>query len=61
MKLEELRRGIAESLASRRRGGRSRDIKRGLARLVNVEKRLEHKDSRRNRRLGKLSASKAHA
>ena len=60
VKLEELRREVAESLASRRRGG-SRGMKRGLARLVNLEKLLEHKDSRRKRRLGKFSASKADA
>ena len=34
-------------------------MKRGLARLVNLEKLLEHKDSRRKRRLGIFSASKA--
>lgn len=60
VKLEELRREITESIASRRRGG-SRDIKRGLARLVNLEKLLEQKDSRHKRRLGKFSASKADA
>ena len=37
VKLEELRREIAESLASRRRG-ESRGMKRGLARLVNLKK-----------------------
>ena len=51
VKLEELRREVVESLASRRRGG-SRGMKRGLARLVNLEKLLEHKDSRRKRTLG---------
>ena len=39
VKLKELRRGTEESLASRRRPG-SRGMKRGLARLVNLEKLL---------------------
>ena len=60
VKLEELRREVAESFASRRRGG-SRGKKRGLARLVNLEKLLEHKDSRRKRRLGIFSVCKADA
>ena len=60
VKLEELRREVAESFASRRWGG-SRRKKRGLARLVNLEKLLEHKGSRRKRRLGKFSVSKADA
>ena len=46
VQLEELRRGRAVSLASRRRGG-SRVMKPGFARLVNLEELLEHKDSRR--------------
>lgn len=58
VKLEELRREVAESFASRRRGG-SKGKKRGLARLVNLEKLLEHEDSRRKRRLGKFSVHKA--
>ena len=37
VQLGELRREVAESLASRRRGG-SRCMKRGLARLANLEK-----------------------
>ena len=37
VKLEELRREVAESFASRRRGG-IKGKKRGLARLVNLEK-----------------------
>ena len=41
VKLEELRREVAESFASRRQGG-SRGKKRELARLVNLEKLLEH-------------------
>ena len=60
VKLEELRREVAESFASRRQGG-SRDKKRELARLVNLEKLLEHKDSRRKKRLGKFSVCKAAA
>ena len=60
VKLEELRREVAESFASRRWGG-SRGKKRELARLVNLEKLLEHKDSRRKRRLGKFSVCKADA
>ena len=58
VKLEELRREVAESFASQCRGG-SRGKKRGLARLVNLEKLLEHKDSRRKRRLGQFSVCKA--
>ena len=60
VKLEELRREVAESFASRRQGG-SKGKKRELARLVNLEKLLEHKDSRRKRRLGKFSVCKADA
>ena len=60
VKLEELRREVAESFASRRRGG-STGKKRELARLVNLEKLLEHKDSRRKRRLGKFSVCKTDA
>ena len=60
VKLEELRKEVAESLASRRRGG-SRGMKRGLAKVIKLEKLLEQKDSRRKRRLGKFSASKADA
>ena len=60
VKLEELRREVAKSFALRRWGG-NRGKKRELARLLNLEKLLEHKDSRSKRRLGKFSVCKADA
>ena len=57
VKLEEQRREVAESLASRRHGG-SRGMKRGLAWLANLGKLLEHTDSLHKGRLDKFSVSK---